>query len=415
MPKIKDDIEQKIKASANIVDVVEDAGIQLHKSGVRYLALCPFHADRNTGSFVINERMNIYKCFACGARGDAIGFVMNYHNLGYRDALLYIAAIYGIYVEEDNRYKDMVAKRENYKKTFVPRKPMPPLKWMVWNIRIVEPYLHHESENPLICWMRSLPFTDQHRERFENMFAKYKVGTCVRLEKDGSKNVHYGWTVFPQIDDKNRVREMKLMAYKADGHRDKDRPAPWDPNKKYSTTWMSAMMKWAGTFDGDTYKTIKCLFGLHLMEEYKDAEICLVESEKTALLCSAFTDPTKRIWMAVGGLQFLTADMLDPLIKANRYIVLFPDADGRDKWQDVMDAIGYERMSMTGAMRPVSEGGQYDPIKDGPKADIADIMIRLMSDIPETEAEKVARMLGAYDKVEVLGDLMTKLDLTLEA
>lgn len=33
-----------------------------------YWALCPFHPDRQTGSFSVGERG--YKCFACGASGD---------------------------------------------------------------------------------------------------------------------------------------------------------------------------------------------------------------------------------------------------------------------------------------------------------------------------------------------------------
>lgn len=388
MPKIKDDIVEKIKASANIVDVVEDAGIELHKSGVRYFGLCPFHADRNIGSFTVNPRMNIYMCFSCGAKGDPIKFVQEHYGKSYQEALRYLAAMYNIYIDDTPAPK--VIKRE-------PRAPLPPLQWMVWDYTLVKPYLHHTEDNVLLTWMLNLPLLPEHKRNLKNNIEWYLVGTSL-------KGYTQGWVIWPQVDMDLKLRDMKFMKYKTDGHRD----------KAHNPNWMSAMLAKVGQFNPDTHRVRRCLFGLHLAALHKDAEICLVESEKTALLCSAFTDQTKRIWMAVGGLQFLTADMLDPLIKANRYIVLFPDADGRDKWQDVMDAIGYERMSMTGAMRPVSEGGQYDPIKDGPKADIADIMIRLMSDIPETEAEKVARMLGAYDKVEVLGDLMDKLNLEIE-
>jgi len=396
MPKIKDDIVEKIKASANIVDVVEDAGFQLRRKGAHLECLCPFHADRNLGSFVVNERRNFYYCFSCEAKGDAIKFVMEYHKLSYRDALLYIAAIYNIYVEEDDHYKDMVAKRENYKKTFVPREPLPPLKWMVWPLGYTEPYMHHAEDNVLLTWMRGkLP--EQFKSKLDDMIEQYRVGTSL-------KGYTAGWVIWPQIDMEMRLRDMKFMKYKADGHRDKE----WNPN------WMSSMLAKAGQMDADTYEARRCLFGLHLAKKYPKAQIALVESEKTALLCSAFCDPNIKIWMAVGGLKFFNAEMLDPLIRDNRDLVAYPDIDGMEKWQRAIDSIGYNLLTMTVNMRPVSEGGQYDPIKDGPKADIADIMIRLMSDIPETEAEKVARMLGAYDKVQDIAYMMDKLNLEIE-
>ena len=52
------------------------------------------------------------------------------------------------------------------------------------------------------------------------------------------------------------------------------------------------------------------MFGLHLAKVFADAEVCLVESEKTAVICSAFCDPNKKIWMACGGLQFFKPEMI---------------------------------------------------------------------------------------------------------
>jgi len=237
MPKIKDDIEQKIKASANIVDIVEDAGFQLRKKGAHLECLCPFHADRNLGSFVVNERKNFYYCFSCEAKGDAIKFVMEYHKLSYRDALLYIAAIYNIYVEEDDHYKQIVAKRENYKKTFVPRQPLPPLKWMVWSLDVVKPFMHHTEDNVLLTWMLNLPMPDQNKHNLRNMIELYFVGTSL-------KGYTKGWIIWPQVNMDLKVQNMKFMRYHKDGHRDKE----WTPN------WMSAMLAKDGQMDADKYE-----------------------------------------------------------------------------------------------------------------------------------------------------------------
>ena len=115
--------------------------------------------------------------------------------------------------------------------------------------------------------------------------------------------------------------------------------------------------------------------------------------------------------MACGGLNFFKPDMLNELIAANRYIVVYPDADGAEKWAKVIENIGYSRMSMTTKMQDIEHGGLYNPILDGPKADIADIMIRMMNGVEETLAEKVARRLHCPERVDALNDFITKLGL----
>ena len=50
---------------------------------------------------------------------------------------------------------------------------------------------------------------------------------------------------------------------------------------------------------------------------------------------------------------------------------------------------------------------------DGPKADIADIMVRTMSGVRETDYDKACRRLG-IDGNEGLKDMMDKLQLTIE-
>lgn len=391
MPKIKEDIEQKIKTAASIVDVIEDAGIHLRRHGAQLICSCPFHEEKTIGGFVVNERGNYCHCFGCGKGGDPIKFVMEYHGKTYQEALRYIAAMYNIYVDEEP------APKVQQHKPREPRKPMPPRQWVVWNLEnMVKPYMHHAEQNPLLQWMLSLPMKEEHKRNLKHMIELYMVGTSL-------KGYTKGWTIWPQVDMDLRVRDMKFMAYKPDGHRD----------KSHNPNWMKAMLTKAGMFDDEKQEVHRCLFGLHMAKVFTDAEICLVESEKTAVLCSAFTDPNERIWMAVGGMQSFRPDMLEPLIRDKRYIVLFPDADGAERWAEMSKAIGYERMSTTGKMRTVEEGGLYNPVLDGPKADIADIMVRLMQGIEETEAEKVARRLGHPEAAETVDYMMKKLDLQL--
>lgn len=391
MAKIDKITEQKILDAAKVSDVLRDHGVALSKRGNQLLGLCPFHDDRRVGSFVVNERGNYYKCFACEAKGDAVTVLRELDGMKYTEALRYLAAMYGIYI--DDTPAPQVTKHE-------PRQPLPPTAMIYWNVEILKPYLHHTEDNNLLRWMLSLPMREEHKRTLRNMIELYCVGTSIQ-------GATQGWTIFPQIDEQLRVRDMKLMAYKEDGHRNKELP--------YSFNWMHSMLEKSGRFNRDAHHIEHCLFGLHLTAAYPKAEVCIVESEKSALICSAFTNPNERIWLATGGKSGLNPSMIQPLIDMNRYIVLFPDVDGTDYWQQRMDAINYPRMSMTRKMRPISKGGLYDPRHDDPKADIADIMLRLVHGIEENEAEIVARRIDATaEQAQTIAYMMDKLKLTID-
>ena len=388
MTKIDDITQDKIKRSARIQDVLEASGFRLRRNGASWICDCPFHQESTPGGFVVNTRDNYYHCFSCGASGDPIKFLREYEKMDYQTALRYLAAMYNIYIDDEPKPKVQV--RE-------PRQPIPPKQWVVWSNleKYIKPYMHHSEDNVLLKWMMNLPMTEDQKRNLRNMIELYFVGTSLN-------GYTQGWTIWPQVDMNLKIRDMKFMAYKPDGHRDKTK----NPN------WMSSLLAKSGQFDRDTQEVRRCPFGLHLAKIFPKAEVCLVESEKTAVICSAFSDPNIKIWMAVGGLQSFKAHMLEPLIKAERYIVLYPDVDGMERWKEMMKAMDYPRMSMTANMRP-EPNGLYNPTLDGPKADIADIMIRRMSGIEETEAEKVARRLGAPDKANDIKYMIDKLDLHL--
>ena len=60
----------------------------------RWNGLCPFHADRRPGSFVINKRTGAFRCFSCGASGgDVIDFHMQKEAVSFRQALSQLALL----------------------------------------------------------------------------------------------------------------------------------------------------------------------------------------------------------------------------------------------------------------------------------------------------------------------------------
>ena len=83
-------------ARVDIVDVI-DAYTTLKKAGKNYKGLCPFHQEK-TPSFSVEPDKQFYYCFGCGAGGNALGFLMNYENMDYVEAIEKLAAQMGMEV-----------------------------------------------------------------------------------------------------------------------------------------------------------------------------------------------------------------------------------------------------------------------------------------------------------------------------
>ena len=83
----------------DIVDLI-NSRIPLKKAGREYQACCPFH-DEKTPSFTVSREKQFYHCFGCGAHGTAIGFLMDYENLGFVDAVEELAAQQGMEVPRE--------------------------------------------------------------------------------------------------------------------------------------------------------------------------------------------------------------------------------------------------------------------------------------------------------------------------
>jgi len=88
------DVTSEIKSRLDIVDVVSEHVI-LKKSGRNYWGICPFHNEK-TPSFSVNPDKGIFKCFGCGAGGDAISFLMKINNSTFFEVISDLAAKFGI-------------------------------------------------------------------------------------------------------------------------------------------------------------------------------------------------------------------------------------------------------------------------------------------------------------------------------
>ena len=79
------------------------AHIELKPRGANHLGLCPFHNEK-TASFSVNSSRQFYYCFGCGAKGDAIQFLMDYCSLSFVDALKELCQKTGVHFPEEQSF-----------------------------------------------------------------------------------------------------------------------------------------------------------------------------------------------------------------------------------------------------------------------------------------------------------------------
>jgi DNA primase len=104
----------RVLESTDLVALVGEH-VALKPKGREHVGLCPFHDDRSPSMAVVTHKGNaFYKCFACGAAGNAIDFVMEFHKMAFPEALRHLAARAGIQlrnIREDGP-KDPATSRE---------------------------------------------------------------------------------------------------------------------------------------------------------------------------------------------------------------------------------------------------------------------------------------------------------------
>ena len=72
-------------AATDIVEIIEHY-VPLKRAGKEFKACCPFHEER-TPSFTVVPDKQFFHCFGCGAHGTAVGFLMDYANLDFVEAV----------------------------------------------------------------------------------------------------------------------------------------------------------------------------------------------------------------------------------------------------------------------------------------------------------------------------------------
>lgn len=146
------------------------------------------------------------------------------------------------------------------------------------------------------------------QEDVERVFHDYGIGAT----KDGN-------VIFWQVDEQGRIRSGHIMQYNQQGHRE-----------GYQG-WIHTRLIEKKILPPD-FALYQCFFGQHLLPMRPDATVCLVESEKTALILAAVKP--EHLWLATCGSSGLSAEKCACL--QGRRVVLFPDSGCLAKWQHCM-------------------------------------------------------------------------------
>lgn len=207
---IDDNVLDEIRDRADIVDLI-GGYVDLKRSGSNYMGLCPFHSEK-TPSFSVSPSKGIFKCFGCGVGGDVITFIMKRENLGFREAVEFLADKYNIRLNEyKDENKEVREKRDRFyeinreaalyflQNLNSSKKAKLYLKNRMLNEKTIRSYgigYSKDSWTDLLDYLKSLGYEEE--ELFElNLVSKSKNGNYIDRFRDR--------IMFPIINRNNRV------------------------------------------------------------------------------------------------------------------------------------------------------------------------------------------------------------------
>lgn len=168
------------------------------------------------------------------------------------------------------------------------------------------------SETTFFKWLASII---EDLERLYEVCLLYQIGASTKDYRDPA-------VIFWQIDRFGNVHDGKLMWYGENGHR------------SGAVNWVVTKMAKQGILFPAGYSSDKVFFGEHLTAVYKEETVCVVESEKSAVVCACLFP--QYLCLASGGCGGLNANKLRCL--SGRKVIVIPDAGEAEKWRKQVEA-----------------------------------------------------------------------------
>ena len=291
----------------SIMEVARRLGDTLKREGSVYKTRCPWHEDSHP-SLTFYERTGESRChcFACGNGGSVISYVMQHEKWTFQEACQWLSNGFGILTTKSG-------------KTYIPKQrsrtpaPQPPkLEYTYIPNNMVDEMV--SSDNSLCKCLKQM-FSEDDVNR---VVEEYRIGIYSSYGYDD-------YTVFPNIDKDGRVCNLKIQHYET------DMSSPLFAHKDSAPcVWLGRVWAKCGRLSPEAEFNSTCLFGEHLLSQYTDAAIALVESPKNALF-GALAYP-QMLWLATGNKGALKRETLLPL--KQRDVIVIPDCDAVEEWNE---------------------------------------------------------------------------------
>lgn len=208
-----DELVEEVRSRSDIVDII-GGYVHLQKKGSNYFGLCPFHNEKSP-SFSVSASKQIYYCFGCGKGGNVIGFVMEYENESFQEALKQLADRAGIALPEQSEsleerqradYRSILLAIQKEAATFFYYQ----LKSPVGALGLA--YLKNRGLSDETIKGFGLGYADQHpRSLYEHLKGKGYTDRqladsgLVKIDEKGAYDKFWNRVMFPIMDVNNKV------------------------------------------------------------------------------------------------------------------------------------------------------------------------------------------------------------------
>lgn len=199
----------------------------------------------------------------------------------------------------------------------------------------------------------------RYTERAKKALHKYAVGGYVDRHQQC-------FTCFWYVDNQGAIQAKKQVIYNLNGKRDRDNP--------YSIVMRDRP---------------SCFFGEHLTRD-NNTPVVIVESEKTAVLCSFLIDSV--IWLASGGSSNL-AKLLPRDCLNGRTVYVCADSDKVTEWREITNK---HQQQTKGSIFLLNDMRLNNPLLNlNGKEDIADRAVDYLVRVSEQQPSKIVQHIVA--------------------
>ncbi|MDP6634051.1 MAG: DNA primase [Phycisphaerae bacterium] len=157
MPRFTEQFVQQVLDSVDIVELVGQYVALTHR-GREFIGLCPFHDDKKP-SLNVSPSKQIFKCFSCGAGGDALKFLTLYEKYSFPEAVRALAERSAIPLPAEAQYSPQHEPEAGMSKRDL-------LKVTEMAAEFYKAQLHAPAAASTLKYARDRGFTDASIERF---------------------------------------------------------------------------------------------------------------------------------------------------------------------------------------------------------------------------------------------------------